>query len=154
MGIDAVQEKPDHEPVVVAEPTRERLGQLRDLGAHTAVGQIGQHFRVTLPGHERLEHGLARNADNVGGHRGELDAGIFEQLLQALDLLGPFGRDDGPHPGQRAQFTDGRWRHERGPYEPVGSQIGQPSSVADIFSELKNCKEIVRIMGRSGGRVG
>ncbi len=35
-------------------------------------------------------------------------------------------------PGQVAQFTDRRRRHERGSDQPVGAQIREPSSVGDI----------------------
>ena len=46
-----------------------------------------QLVRVALPGDQRLKHRPTGDPENVGGDRGELDSGVLEELLQALDLM-------------------------------------------------------------------
>ena len=95
-----------------------------DLGAHSPLGQIGQHRGVALPGDQRFEHGPSRDPGDVGGHRGQLDPGVFEQLLQPLDLPGAFPGDRGAGAGQITELPDrlGWARTRPGPdrARPVG----------------------------------
>ncbi len=130
--VDQVQVHPGQERVVVGEPAGQRLGQRRDLGAQPALGQVGQRGGVAFPGDQRLEHRPARDPDDVGGHRGQLDAGVLEQLLQPLDLPAAFPGDRGPGPGQVPQLPDRLGRHERAPHQPVRAELGQPGRVGDI----------------------
>ena len=130
--VDQVQMELSQEPVVLAEPAGEGLGEFGDLGPHAAFGQISQHYRVTLALDQGFEHGPPRNPGDVGGDRRQFDAGVFQQLLQPLDLLGPGPHEGGAGAGQVPELTDRfRW-DERAPDQPVGPQLGQPCCVRDI----------------------
>src|SRR5665647_1298099 len=48
--IEAVQVHPAQERVVLPEPADQCLGQWGDLGAHPALGHLGQDLRVAFPG--------------------------------------------------------------------------------------------------------
>ena len=78
VGVDAVQEQPGHERVVLAEPAGQRFGQGGDLRAHPPLGQVGQRGGVALAGDERFEHRPPGDPGDLGGHRGQFDAGVFE----------------------------------------------------------------------------
>ena len=62
----------------------------------------------------------------------KFDPGVFEQLLQPLNLLGAGPGDGGARPGQIAQHPDRRRWHKRGADEPVGAQVGQPRRIRDV----------------------
>ncbi len=98
--VEQGQVHPGQERVVVGEPTSQRLDQLWCLGAQPTLSQIGQHGGVALPVDQGLEHRPTGDPDDVGGHRGQLDAGVLEQLLQPLHLPRAFAGDRGPGAGQ------------------------------------------------------
>ena len=110
----------------------QRLGQLRDLGAQAPLGQIGQHGRVMLAIDQRLQHQPARHAGDVAGHRGQLDPGILQQLLQPLDLPAAFSSHRRAGPGQVPQLADWGGRHEGAVDQAVRTQLGQPRGVGDV----------------------
>lgn len=53
-----------------------------------------------FPGDEGFEHGPAEDTHDVGGDRGEFDAGVLQQLLQSLDHPAAFTGGGGPGPGE------------------------------------------------------
>ena len=56
--------------VVLVEPAgHARRCSCGDLGAHPALGHLGQHFRVALTGDERVDHLPPRLRQHAGGHR-------------------------------------------------------------------------------------
>ncbi len=117
---------------MLAEPSGERLGQLRDLDPEPPLGQIGERGGVALPVDQGLQHQPSRHPGDVGGDAGQLDPGVFQQLLQPLDLPAPFPGHQRAGPGQVPQLADRRRRHERSPDQPVGAELGQPDGVGDV----------------------
>ena len=99
------------------------------LGAHGAVGQVGQRVGVALPGDQGLEHGPAGDAEDVGDHGGQLDLGVFEEFLGALLFPGPLLGQGAPVAGQVAQFALRAGRDERGPEHAALGELGQPDCV-------------------------
>ena len=54
--VDVIQVQATHQRVVLSEPALQRPRQIRNLGAHLALGQISEHFRAAFPVDERLDH--------------------------------------------------------------------------------------------------
>jgi hypothetical protein len=75
-GVDLVQQHPRQLCVMIVEAAGEGLHQGGVLDAEPSSGQLGQHLRIALAGDQRLQHGPARDAEDVGGHRGKLDQGV------------------------------------------------------------------------------
>lgn len=71
VGTDQSIQRGDEAVVLVAEP---------------ALGHGREDFRIVAPFDERLEHGPARGAQDVGGDRAELDVGAPERLVEPLRL--------------------------------------------------------------------
>ena len=136
---------PGQERMMVGEPTGQRLGQRRDLGAQPAFGQIGQCGGVVVPGDQRLQHGASRHAEDVGGDRRQLDPGVFEQLLQPLYLTGAFPGDRSARPSQITKLPDRLGWHERGPHQTVRAELGQPGRVGDIGLAAREVFHVPRI---------
>jgi hypothetical protein len=89
---------------VGAEAPVEGLLELGHLRPQFPEHQARQDRRVALPGDERLDDLAGGDAPDGRGDRGELDAGVLEGLLQALDLPAP-GVDLGlAVPGELAQL--------------------------------------------------
>src|SRR5215216_147046 len=68
------------------EAALERQAQGRQLRPQLALGELGQGGGVCLTLAERAQHRPARGAGQPGRHRGQLDGGVLEQLLQAVGL--------------------------------------------------------------------
>jgi hypothetical protein len=73
---------------MVGEEPGECLLQLRDLGFQPASRQRCERLRVPLAGDQRCHHVPPGDAEDVGGDHGQLDPGVFEQLLHPLFLRG------------------------------------------------------------------
>jgi len=101
-----------------------------DLGPHPTLGQLGQPRRVLTASDQGGQHQPSRHPGDVGGHTGQLHPGVFQQLLQALDLPAAFPGDHRPRPSQIPQHTDRLGRHERGPHQPMA-----PRSASHAASE-------------------
>src|SRR5436305_1086704 len=71
---------------VPLEAAAERLPQLRQLLAQRALGEVRQYGGIPGPGDERPEHRAARDPEDVGRDRGQLDARVLEHLVEALRL--------------------------------------------------------------------
>src|SRR5277367_23465 len=97
--VDQVKVNPGQEPVMVGEPTPQRLGQCRDLGPQSAFGQIGQCGGVVVSSNQRLQHGASGDTEDVGGDGGQFDTRVFEQLLQPLHLTRALPGDRRARPG-------------------------------------------------------
>src|SRR3546814_13818915 len=93
-GLDRVIEEVDvsedltgHGAVVSDPTTLERFDQIRDLGSHTSLGQLREHHGVFLTGDEHLDHLPARLGPHARRDSRQLEPGVLDELLQALDLL-------------------------------------------------------------------
>ena len=68
----------------------------------------------------------------VPGHRGDLDHGVLQQLLQPLQAPGPLPDQVRPGPGEVPHPPDRRRRHQRGPQHPPLGQPGQPHRIQPV----------------------
>jgi hypothetical protein len=92
--------------VVVIEAAGQRLHQGATLAAHPPPGQLGEHLGVAPPGDQRLQHRPSGDPHDVGGHRGQLDQGVLQQLLQPLHVPGALGGQVAAQPGVLPQPAD------------------------------------------------
>jgi hypothetical protein len=69
---------------------------------------------------------------DLAGHRGQLDVGIFQHLLDPIERPRPVIDQGGPEAGQVAQRPDRRLRDEAGPDQAVLQQVQQPLAVAHV----------------------
>jgi hypothetical protein len=97
-----VQVQAGQERVVFAEASGQGLGEFGDLVAEPALGQVREDLGVLFAADEGFEHGPAGDAHDVGGDRGQFDAGVLQQFLQPLDHPAAFTGGGGPGPGQVA----------------------------------------------------
>jgi hypothetical protein len=98
--------QPAQEGVVLPEVPGQCLHQLGDLGAHPGFGHLGQHVHVPFTLDQRTEHGPPGDSEDVRGHAGEFDPGVFEFLFQSLGLPGTFRGQGGPVAGEITQVPD------------------------------------------------
>jgi hypothetical protein len=76
----------EQQRVVAGEAARQRLPQGGKLLGQPAAGELRQRLRIWLALQQCPEHQAAGGAEHVGGHRGELDVGVLEQLVEAVRL--------------------------------------------------------------------
>jgi hypothetical protein len=94
-----------------------------------ARAKRGQGHGVVLSADERLHHRPARDTEDVGGHGGELDQRVFQELFDALLDAGTVGDQIEPHPGPLPDPPDRLRGHERGREHAALAQLGQPHRV-------------------------
>src|SRR2546426_1048038 len=76
--------------------------------------------------------GAAGDAEDIGGHGRELDAGVFEHLVEAIGLPGAFLDQDLAIASEVAQFAQRRGWHEAAPQQPVLQQLGEPDAILHV----------------------
>jgi hypothetical protein len=103
--------------MMLTEPGRQRLPQLRQLRPQPGLGQIGQQLRVGHPGDQGVHHLPPRHTHHVGGYRGQLDPGVLEDLMQPVHLAGARSDQRLAIPGQVPQL----------PKRPRGTKLGRNS---------------------------
>jgi hypothetical protein len=70
--------------VVRAEVTRERLPQGWEFGPHAATCQLSQDRGIARALHQGFQHGAPRGPKDIPGHGRQLDAGVFQQLMDTI----------------------------------------------------------------------
>ena len=113
-------------------PRSARVG-LGELGPQPALGQLGQHLGVALPGDQGRQHRPTRAPEHAGGDRVQLGAGVLQGLLDALALggVGPGrGRLRQRVRSRRSRMGAGGTKLPRS--SPHSSSPGQPGGVARV----------------------
>jgi hypothetical protein len=130
--LQAVQHGAGQLGVARVEMPGQRLGQGRDLGAHLAAGQFGQHRRITLAGDQRVQHRPRRDRGQARGDHRQLDRRVLQHQLQPGGLPGAIAHQLHPVAGQHPQPSDVGRRHEARPDQPALQQLGDPLRVPHI----------------------
>jgi hypothetical protein len=81
----------------------------------------------------------------VRGDAGELDAGVLEHLLQALDRARALVDLRLAQPRQIAQPADLRRRHEARPHQSVLHELADPFGVLDVGLSPGDVVQVVRV---------
>ena len=122
----------DEHGVVGSETALQRGPERRQLRPQLALGEVRQRLGIRLALAERPQHRLTGGAERTARHRGQLDVGVLEHLLQAVGLAAPL-------PGQRlaiarqiAQLADRLRRHEARPQQPVLEQLAEPLGIQQV----------------------
>ncbi len=114
------------------EAAAKRLLQLRDLGPHAAAGKLGQLRGLCHSGQERLQDRPRRDRVGLRSDAGQLDAGVLQHLLQALDRPCALLDLRLAQTGQVAQPPDLQGRHEARAHQPVLDQLTDPGRVDHV----------------------
>ena len=83
--IDVRQMLGQQEPMMWFEGADERCLQRLPFGPQASLGEVRQNDWIGLAGQERVEHGARRLAQDVGDDRGELQIGVLQHFLHAVD---------------------------------------------------------------------
>jgi hypothetical protein len=108
--------------------SRSALGRRLDA----AVGELGQAIGIVFAGDESFDHRPTGQAHDIGDDRIELDVGILQCLLKALDMAAPFAHELLAGTQQSAQLLRRGIRHKAAADQPMRHQIGQPGGIVDI----------------------
>lgn len=76
--VHVIQDPASPDGVMITEMTGEGVGEGGDLRSQLPFGQLGELRRITLAGNEGLDHRPAGLGEDLGGHRGQLDAGVLK----------------------------------------------------------------------------
>jgi hypothetical protein len=72
----------------IGQPAVQNLAQFLARGFDPPIGQIRQFRRTRHPRDHRFYHPPSAKAENIADHRVELDVGLFQRLLNPLDVAG------------------------------------------------------------------
>jgi hypothetical protein len=118
--------------VMGPEPPLQRLPEERDLAAQAAPGEVGEDVGVAGAADQGVKDGPAGDPEDVGGHRGELEASILEHPIQALGLAAQLLDLDLAVTGEVAEVADRLGGHEAGSDQAVLDELGDPRRVGDV----------------------
>jgi len=119
-----------------------------DLGSQPALGKIGQDLRVGGAGDERVEHRAPGRAEDVGGDAVELDAGVFQRLVQPVGLALALGDLRLALPRQGSQLALRLGRYEAAAQRAGFDELTQPLRVADVGLATRNLLDVPRVAQR------
>jgi hypothetical protein len=100
---------------MVVETAGQRLDQRIVFKPKLLFGEISEDLWIPFTVDEGLHHRATGHPEDVCGHRRELHAGVFEDLLQPLRFPVAFPDRCGPIPGEITQPADRLGRNQRGP---------------------------------------
>ena len=85
-GVDLLQMQLQQEAVVPGHATAQGCLQFVWCGFDPPMSHSRQSSGLGFAGDQRFDHPTAGQTDDVGDHRSELDVGVLQRLLQALDM--------------------------------------------------------------------
>jgi hypothetical protein len=109
------------------------------------VGEFGQLERISDAVDHRLDYPPATEAHDIGDHRVEFDVGLFESLLNPLDMAGLLARQLLAGTQQRPQLLDLLFRNEAGPDQPATHEIGDPHGIVHVGLAAGDILDVRRI---------
>src|SRR5205823_7794198 len=130
--VELGEDRADEQRVVGTEAAEERLPQLRQLLAQRALGEVRQYGGIPGPGDERPEHRAARDPEDVGRDRGQLDARVLEHLVEALRLARALLDLRRAVAREIAQLANRLGRDERWPHHPVLDELAEPGGIRHV----------------------
>jgi hypothetical protein len=86
-SIDLPQMQPEEEAVVLRYVPAQSLDEDLALCLQAAMRQVGQMFRIQLPGSDRLEDRATAQAQDVADQACDLQIRVLERLLDAQGVL-------------------------------------------------------------------
>jgi hypothetical protein len=143
--IDMTQVKLEHEAVMGANVAAQRLAQLGAAGLDATVDARDQALGISLAVDDGLRHCAPALAQEVAEHDAELEVGVFEHFLDALDVCAPLAHELLAGARERAQFLHGDRGHEARPDQAVGKQVGQPRRVIDVGLAPRHVLDMRRV---------
>src|SRR5215469_10663666 len=89
-SIDVLHVELQQKAVMMGYPAAQRFAQRRRRGLDPAMGEHGQSLGIALAADQSLDHSPAAQPDDIADHPIELDVGVLQCLLQALDMAAAF----------------------------------------------------------------
>lgn len=86
--LDLSEVKSEQEPMVIPDIPSQSFDQSRVLLLEQTLSEIGQPFRVLLPGGQGTEDCAAAESQQIADQTGDLDVGVLEHLLDPQRVLG------------------------------------------------------------------
>jgi hypothetical protein len=123
----------------------QRGPELGELDAQATLGQLGHSGGVAAAPDEGGEHGPARHPQDVAGHRRQLDARVFQHLLQALGLAGALLDDDLAVAGEVAQLADRAGWHKARADQAVLDQLADPGRIGHVGRAARHMVQVGRV---------
>ena len=109
---DVTQQTPQQEAMVLGAVAFQRQPQFRNLRTQPPQSQLCQLLRVLLAPQQGRQHRTARLAQHVGGYCSQLDVGVLQQLVDAVDRPRVLADKLRPMSRQVPQLAHRTWRHK------------------------------------------
>ena len=82
--LDLTQVPAEQIAVVLADAAAQRLDQRPARALEPRAAELGNLARVALAGNDRLQHATAARPHRIGQHRGQLDVGVLQDLVDPV----------------------------------------------------------------------
>jgi hypothetical protein len=118
--------------MVRAKASLKGLSEFGKLLAKLSSGQIRQHLRIGVAPQQRFQHLSSRHPHHIAGHRGELEVGRLQKLVQSVHFPHPLVAKRFAIAGQIPKLPDRLGRNETPLQKPMGKEIGNPLAIRHI----------------------
>ena len=149
-GVDLLQMQAQQKAVMPGDAAAQRFAQRLGRRLDAAMRQLGQPLRIALAGDQGFDHLAAGQTHDVGDRRVELDVGVFQRLLQALDMPAALPRQLLAGAPPVAHLLGLLIRHKAAADQATGQQIGQPGGVVDVGLAPGHVLDVHRICQHQG----
>src|SRR5690349_2260051 len=131
-GVDVPEVQLEHETVVRTDVTAQRFQDFAARGPDACADQGSEVLRIAMAVDDRLQHRAPTGAHDVGEHDTQLEIGVFEHFLDALDVRTALAHEllAGTH--ERSQVLHRRGWYKTGANQAMGQKIGEPHGVVDV----------------------
>src|ERR1035437_10090808 len=130
--IDLSQVELQEEAMTGPDPSTQSLDQALTVSLEPARRYREQGLGPGFAGDQRLEDRPTACAGDVADDRGDLKVGIFQGLLDALNVLGSLADELLARAHEGPQFLDWGRRDKARTNQAVREQVGDPGRVVDI----------------------
>ena len=125
-GVDLLEVKGEQEAVAPGHPAAQRLAQDLGRAPDPPMRQLGKPGRVGLAVDQGLDHRPPAHPGDIGDRRVELDVGVLQRPLQALNMAGPLAHQLLAGAQQAALFLRRGIGDETAADQAMRQQIGKP----------------------------
>ncbi len=118
--------------MIRAKAPTERLPQGGELLAERAAREIGERVGIRGPAHEGIKDRAPRHPEDVSRDRGQLDVGVFQNFVKAIDGPRAFLHDRLAVAREIAELAHRHRRHGAAPQQPVLQQLRDPCIILHV----------------------
>ncbi len=130
--VDLLQMQAQQEAMMPGDATAQGFAEHRGRRLDAAMGQLGQPSGIAFAGNQGFDHLPTGQAHDIGDDQVELDVGVLQRLLQALNMAAALAHQLLAGAQQGAHLLGLLVRHETTSDQAMRQKVGEPSGIVHV----------------------